>query len=604
MRPLSLAGDEQASPAAITLKGSATSPKGAWRWIGTSALVFQPEGRLPKATAFVVSIPGDTRALDGSPRGAPYSFELETPAPKLVRVDPSEGSNHLLPGTTFDLRFNQGVAPAEVERAVKLVAGQKPMRFRATRPKKDASGLVRITPSSRLPLASDVEIDVDASLRGVEGPIPVGQASSTSFATYGPLEVTSLECSRSAPADKCDPRGYVGVRFSNSVPVASWKAHVRLEGSKGQALPLDWRSQSDQPIAFGDVNATLEPARAYTVLVTAGLRDEYGQTLASDVRLNFGTDDYRPSVAIGVSGSVFEAPTQRLAGSERQVPIATVNLDSYDLVTASLDEAQVAELEKTQRTNYRRGDRFTQARELKGASVEVIHPPNKRNVTSLRAIKLDTLLGRSGGRGAALVAVRATEPNGLVEDVRVVSVSDLAISAKVSLFGTLVWVTHLSDGTPAPHATVTIRDAVRVLAAATTDADGFAVFRPSVYAPGNVSTLTDPGRIVVARIGGDWTWRSAGDFVVEGDLDGPGPMGMLFTERGIYKAGETAKVKGIFRIPTPRGASTPKGGGRRRHPQRFHWAPPSSPGARRSTPSAPSRWTRPSPTRRISARWR
>jgi uncharacterized protein YfaS (alpha-2-macroglobulin family) len=560
MRPLSLAGDEQASPVAITLKGSATSPKGAWRWIGTSALVFQPEGRLPKATAFVVTIPGDTRALDGSTLGTPYTFELATPAPKLVRVDPPEGSSHLLPGATFDLRFNQGVAPAEVERAVKLVAGEKPVRFRATRPKKDAPGLVRITPSSRLPLASSVEIDVDASLRGVEGPIPVGEPSSTSFSTYGPLEVSSLECSRSIAADPCNPRGYVGVRLSNAVPMASWKAHVRLEGPKGQAIPLDWRSQqSDQPGDFGDVNATLEPARSYTVVVTAGLRDEYGQTLASDVRLKFGTKDYEPSVTLGVSGSVFEAPTQHLPGGERQVPIGSVNLDSYDLVTASLDEAQVAELQKTERSVYRPGDRFTQASELKGASVEVVHPPHTQNVTSLRTIKLDTVLGRSGGRGAALVAVRASEPNGLVDDVRVVSVSDLAISAKVSLFGTLVWVTHLSDGTPAPHAAVSIRDAVRVLAAATTDADGFAVFPPSVYSPGNVSTLTDPGRIVVARLGGDWTWRSAGDFAVDGDLYGPGPMGMLFTERGIYKTGETAKVKGIFRIPTPRGASTPRG---------------------------------------------
>ena len=167
-----------------------------------------------------------------------------------------------------------------------------------------------------------------------------------------------------------------------------------------------------------------------------------------------------------------------------------------------------------------------------------------------------------GGHGAALVGVRASETRQPFEDVRLVSVSDLAISAKMSLFGSLVWVTRLSDGSPVPRASVAVRDAARVIATATTDADGFASFpRERLFAPESAEAVAGAGRIVVARAGDDWTWRSASDTVGWADLEGPGPMGMLFTERGIYKAGETIRLAGIFRIRRPpRGTAKTPGG--------------------------------------------
>jgi len=76
MRPLELAdGDaaamapgSAASMASVEVEGKAAL-KGAWRWMGTSALLFAPEEPLPRATSFKVTVPAGTRALDGpSPR--------------------------------------------------------------------------------------------------------------------------------------------------------------------------------------------------------------------------------------------------------------------------------------------------------------------------------------------------------------------------------------------------------------------------------------------------------------------------------------------------------------------------------------------------------
>src|SRR5262245_10627695 len=66
MRPLDLAGDEARAPATIT-----PPVRGRWQWVGTSGLVFVPESHLPRATPFTVTVPADTRALDGTLLGAP-----------------------------------------------------------------------------------------------------------------------------------------------------------------------------------------------------------------------------------------------------------------------------------------------------------------------------------------------------------------------------------------------------------------------------------------------------------------------------------------------------------------------------------------------------
>ncbi|HEX7664970.1 MAG TPA: Ig-like domain-containing protein, partial [Polyangiaceae bacterium] len=139
MRPLDLAGEEAAPPAKITAQGG-QPVKGAWRWIGSNALIFAaPQEGLARATHYDVTVSGDTKSLAGEVIEKPYAFSFDTPAPKLVRIDPYEGEEHVVKNAHFDLRFNQAVDPAEVTRAVKIVATQgkveKTIAVKGSRPK-------------------------------------------------------------------------------------------------------------------------------------------------------------------------------------------------------------------------------------------------------------------------------------------------------------------------------------------------------------------------------------------------------------------------------------------------------------------------------------
>ncbi|HEY6462736.1 MAG TPA: Ig-like domain-containing protein, partial [Polyangiaceae bacterium] len=74
MRPLEIQGEESDPPARIAVRGTGAIPKGSWRWMGTSALVFAPETHLPNATEYVVTVPAGTRDLAGEALAAPFEM--------------------------------------------------------------------------------------------------------------------------------------------------------------------------------------------------------------------------------------------------------------------------------------------------------------------------------------------------------------------------------------------------------------------------------------------------------------------------------------------------------------------------------------------------
>ncbi len=104
-----------------------------------------------------------------------------------------------------------------------------------------------------------------------------------------------------------------------------------------------------------------------------------------------------------------------------------------------------------------------------------VNPGAPENVRAVRTVDLDALLGGPGARGAALLAVALPGTMG-DPTAELVTVTDLAVTAKVSRYGSLVWVTRLSNGAPVEGASVAIPQGqqARGLYATTTDASGLA----------------------------------------------------------------------------------------------------------------------------------
>ncbi|MBL8993028.1 MAG: Ig-like domain-containing protein, partial [Spirochaetia bacterium] len=68
---------------------------GEFRWSGTDTLLFKFARRLPKATSFKVTVSGKMSAVSGDKLGDDYSFEFQTPRPRVVSVMPDDRRNEV-----------------------------------------------------------------------------------------------------------------------------------------------------------------------------------------------------------------------------------------------------------------------------------------------------------------------------------------------------------------------------------------------------------------------------------------------------------------------------------------------------------------------------
>ncbi len=595
MRTLETAPD--AGLPAIRVQTSLGTPiVGSWRWVGTHGALFTPERALPGATDLVAVVPKETRALDGSHLADDYRFEFRTERPAVIDVTP-QSSDLLRPESALHLTFNQAIEPEAVAHAGKLVSiapdGTKtaiPYHTRREpadpKTKRVASESVVVQPASPLPRDRAIAFTLPASLRGGEGPRTMNAPYAYEARTYGPLRLVDLVCDRIAEKGRCVAHRDVTVRLSNPVAPEEFRAHVRMPDLPLMKVPAGTKPRLD---ARADHLLGVDPARGkrYAITLTAGMRDVFGQTLASDTSIAIETeapfvlpkgfvpnanaksaegpapdaDNYAPRrpildyrVSVGLTGHVLEAASRD--GTHR-VPLGTVNIPTLGLVSSALTESQVRSWFATPTETF-----LTK----QSLSPQWLEPGVAENVRSVRDIDLDALLAPSNGHGAALFL--AMVPGSGVAAQELVSVTDLAISARYSAYGSLVWITRLSTGAPVARARVSVFVGQEERAVVETDDQGVAAisaerFNPMNESRGGYESIRSDASIVV-RAGDDWTFervtqasidaRAAGEFQ---DLAHRAKWaGLLFTERGVYRPGETMKLAGVMREIDPAGLKT------------------------------------------------
>jgi alpha-2-macroglobulin len=554
MRPLELA-ESQAAPPVIIKPAVA----GRWNWVGTSGLQFIPEGReLPRATEFTVEVPAGTKALDGSTMPKPYVLRFSTVRPKLLSINTGtpSSSDAIEPDATFKLRFNQPVDEAEVARALTVTVGDpgKLVAFDVKRPDPKNEQLVEIAPRAKLPLASPVVISADATLRGREGPLAANEPRSESFATYGVLQFKRITCTEDTPHKRCASDDGFSIELTNPVKFKDIKRALKIE----PAVKINWPRWLDDDDVTQNIQVwgRFVPGRTYRARIAAGaVKDMHGQPLVREMNETVAFDDYWPSAEIGVRGSLFDA------ASRRPIPVASVNVKTIELVTAPLDE-------KTILDGYDgNGLRYSGLKALAGAKITTIHPAGANNSPTVHAVDPAEVLGGKDKRGPLMIGISYLSRPGTpaarsTDATALIAVTDLGISAKVSPRGSLVWVTRLSTGAPVAGATVSVaRPGGPHLIEVTTDADGFATIPESAFVPGSGTEKA----VIFARLGDDWAYHRVNQtvdgyrFGVYADLSPDHPFGMIFSDRGIYRPGDTVRLKGIFREEARTGTATPAG---------------------------------------------
>ena len=540
------------SPGALTLDPPVA---GALRWVGAQTLVFAPEAPLPRATAFRAVVRPGLAALDGEALAEPFGWTFETPRPRLEASEPSDGARFVAPEAVVRLRFNQPLDTTRARPFVRLFlrTAARPEVPTTLSAEEDGRTLV-LTPLRPLPKGQSFEIEVRAGLPAREGPLGMKRDARVRFETYGPLTLVDVSRPRNwweERTEAFDPSRGITLTFSN--PVRFGDLRRALSFVPGAAWPPGVEAQDENVSEVHTLPVRLLPETRYTVVVS-NLTDVFGQTL-EEARRSFRTRAFEPKIDMPEGLLVVEA------GEEHALPVHVTNVAQAWVGMRRLAPEEIV-------PNLRVYDDAHYYEPLpEGIAAPAVVPagrrftfPVEKNTPAVLPLRLDSLL--TGGAGVVAVHVRAERREPWRSDRvfrALAQVTRLGVTAKFSPHQNLVFVTELATAAPVPGARVTIRDARNDLRwEGETDAEG------RVTTPGwarlgmeKPNPYDSPEQFVIVQKDDDTAFTASMfneglepyrfDVAYEWRPEARTDAGSVFSDRGLYRAGETVHVKGILR---------------------------------------------------------
>ena len=297
-------------------------------------------------------------------------------------------------------------------------------------------------------------------------------------------------------------------------------------------------------------------AASYTLTLTEGLPDEDGVELGREEEVQISFEDRPPYV--GFTGSGVILPREDADG----LAIETVNVDRVTVKVSRVNDRALAFKSISQgvesqqgRYSYVYGDENPSdlASEVWSGTMDVA---NIKNAPVVTVFPLPDVIGtlRPGAYYIELSdAIELDRYEGPPASAkRWVMLTDLALTAYRSESGLDVTLRSLQDGRAMPNASVQlIARNNEVLGEAATGVDGRVSFNPELLA--GTGTLTpklvlasglkgDTAVLDLSRAPVDLSELNTGGRVTPGDVDA-----YLYTERGIYRPGETVHITALMR---------------------------------------------------------
>ena len=552
-QPMVPLGETTTPEGALTVEAdvhpTSRSIPGTLRWEGTQTLVFQPETPLPLATTFSARLEGGLEALSGDRLDSAYVWTFETPRPTITTSEPARGAPFVDPEQPLRLSFDQPIDTSVATAMVRLRTSEAEEQVPADVRAQGDSALV-ITPAEPLAKGTGYEVVVAAGLPSAAGPLGMAEETVVPFRTYPALRLESITQHYIAPGQPINPaRGFT---MNFATPVRFGDLREALSFEPAIELPPGIEARDASVGTSHVLPVEMAPETRYTVSVR-GLTDTFGQTL-EEGQVLFRTKAYEPSLKMKEGLLVMEATEQAA------IPLHATNIDSVGISLRRLSEDEVVPGVVAYGNRYFSESEST-ATALTIPAGRTVPLRLTRNRTATAPLRLDSLLqGETGTVGVQVVRRRSDDTQQTL--TALAQITRLGLTAKFSPHQNLVFVTDLETAQPVEGAAVTVRDAAnRVLWQGETDGEGRAT-TPGWGALGlqQPDPWSSPTQYVTVEKDGDLAFTSSQyndglephRFDVQYDWN-PEPRtfaGSVFTDRGLYKAGETVHLKAILRQKT------------------------------------------------------
>jgi alpha-2-macroglobulin len=554
-------------------KGLKLSPplEGDFHWLGTSTLSFIPSAGFQPATRYTVTVPVGFTSLQSTTLAAEHTWTFDTDRPAVASSTPYSGQSDLEPNQVISLTFTQPIDFSSLTSRVHLIApgGEEvPISLRPADPSKPDEAkrltdeslapeqLLIVTPNAPLALDSTFTIRVDAGLLSKLGPLPGEVGFSSTFSTYEPFSVNALTCGYS----DCTPTSEIRLSLSNGLAedlLSNPPTPAQLAALISVSPPVEVTSSY---VSWDRSSITLHykfaPDTAYAFTVHKGQRDRFGQTLSEDFKQTIAVGSFSPALRISSGTGVLEPSL--IQG----LPGVAMNFDTVQVRTLRLTEADLIATQEDLWEVSRRDAMFARATPAQKPWSSAIKLTGKRNSWRLFDIPFSHSLGDSG-KGVLLydlypLPLRPQSYGTPVKEHRygIIQATDIGLTTKLSPDETLVWVTSLTDAKPIGGVTVKLRDHNNAIVwTGTSDAQGLArgpglrsIERPNSYSPLLITAHRGDELAFINVSEGDYELRPW-HFNVPYQWDWKDFRYAVhaFTDRGVYRSGDTVHVKGTIR---------------------------------------------------------
>lgn len=531
--------------------------KGRYRWRGTSTLYFIPDEPLVGGTQYTCTVPRGTKSLMGSFLKSDYSWEFTTARPDLINSRPYDNDNWIELDHNIYLLFNQKMSPDKAKQYIELITRssdgfEKHRAFKTrvmTQAEEEARGsywkpekTIVLDPDKDLPIENEIMITLKEGLPAALGNYGMEHERTVIFYTYNNFRFEGLDDNVMNPQDD------IVFNFSNPVVYKDLMEHITFTPPvKIPEYYLNRTYSSYRIYLYLD----LKPDTKYKVTIDKELKDRFDQKLGQNETATFKTTDYDPNVSMATGKGVVESY------SDKRHPVTFVNVSRVRKKMALLRRDEIIPTLTSNNPFYG----YSSYNPPFSYSVNEMWKINsKRNERIILPLELDEVLH---GRPDGFVFYEIDAMQGLRYGRQyyrgLLQVTNIGISGKFSSENNLIWVTHLKDGQPIPNARVEIRDnGNRILWQGFADDNGLAetpgwkklgIIPESRWDKPQVWVFARDGNDEAFIVSDDGTGIYPYDFGISYDWR-PEPeryRGYVFTERGIYKAGEDVHIKGIIR---------------------------------------------------------
>jgi alpha-2-macroglobulin len=497
-------------------------------WLNTSLYRFVPElGALQPNTTYEARVPAEQSSEPDGVLSQDYVWSFQTYGPALVRVTPGRDTQFVGPQQPVEMEFNQPMNRASVESGFNLTSGGSSVSGSFTWSADSTKATFR--PDGGLALNSHFEAVLPAGLRGANGGETANEQR-VAFQTVGEPQIKST-----SPNQGSTTAERYGIYFQFATPMDEDSFESRITVSSFASADIQYYVDFE---GLGlSINVPLEASTSYTVTLSSGITDRYGQPLPP-YTLSFTTGQRPSSVTLAIPNQV----ATYSASTEQLLYFHAINTTEAKFTLYPLTRSEMSAIQKRGYISPGPGPYVpsqapiaTWTENTAGELNEVLLSSTSLARTASARLPKGDYLVRSGSDFNSELAF---------------SVVDTALITKTSFDELLVWALDLDSGSPLSGASLQASGPGLADASATTDADGLASFPlPHPDERGNdfndyLVETNDASRYGVAVTNWQQGSYSLG---LPTEIYPQKYVAHLYTDRPIYRTGEEVFYKAVIR---------------------------------------------------------